>query len=299
MHSSPSGRTTSSAWSGRWSGFDTVSVDLSPGSDHRRNEEAQLQEFVGTRLGGLGAEVDQFEPDAAALRRPPDDAALASLGGPADHRGHPARRRQRPVVDHQRPHRRGEPRRSRALDEPALPGRPARRADLRTRRRGHEGRDRLRDLRPRSPVGQRDTARRRRDRRGGSGRGDLRDGHGRRDRARVPRRRRPGARAHEAEPLDRDARTPARCGGRARALRPRRDEPTPLARRGWRERDRAVRSRTAGPQRPERRVGGPRLEGAPSPGTARRPADHHPGRSVHLQRPGELQDRPQRDLPAG
>ena len=52
-------------------GFDTVSVDLSPGSDHRRNEEAQLQEFVGTRLGGLGAEVDQFEPDAAALRSHP------------------------------------------------------------------------------------------------------------------------------------------------------------------------------------------------------------------------------------
>ena len=52
-------------------GFETVSVDLSPGSDHRRNEEAQLQQFVGERLAGLGAEVDQFEPDASALRDHP------------------------------------------------------------------------------------------------------------------------------------------------------------------------------------------------------------------------------------
>ena len=52
-------------------GYDTVSVDLSPGSDHRQNEEAQLQEFVGGRLARLGADVDQFEPDAAALRNHP------------------------------------------------------------------------------------------------------------------------------------------------------------------------------------------------------------------------------------
>ena len=32
-------------------GFDTVSVDLAPGSEHRTNEEGALQEFVGRRAG--------------------------------------------------------------------------------------------------------------------------------------------------------------------------------------------------------------------------------------------------------
>jgi acetylornithine deacetylase len=51
--------------------FNTVSVDLAPGSEHRENEEAQLQELVAERLSALGAEIDQFEPDAAALRDHP------------------------------------------------------------------------------------------------------------------------------------------------------------------------------------------------------------------------------------
>jgi acetylornithine deacetylase len=51
--------------------FDTVSVDLAPGSEHRRNDEGALQEFVGGVLAGLGADVDQWEPDAAALRDHP------------------------------------------------------------------------------------------------------------------------------------------------------------------------------------------------------------------------------------
>jgi acetylornithine deacetylase len=51
--------------------FETVSVDLSPDSEHRENEEAQLQAFVADRLAGLGAAVDQFEPDASALRDHP------------------------------------------------------------------------------------------------------------------------------------------------------------------------------------------------------------------------------------
>ena len=47
--------------------FDTTSVDLSPGSTHRTNDEAALQVFVAGVLRGLGAEVDQWEPDAAEL----------------------------------------------------------------------------------------------------------------------------------------------------------------------------------------------------------------------------------------
>jgi acetylornithine deacetylase len=47
--------------------FDTTSVDLSPGSAHTANQEAELQAFVGERLRALGAEVDQWEPDASEL----------------------------------------------------------------------------------------------------------------------------------------------------------------------------------------------------------------------------------------
>jgi acetylornithine deacetylase len=50
---------------------DTVSVDLSPGSDHRENEEARIQELLADRLAASGAAVDQFEPDAAELRDHP------------------------------------------------------------------------------------------------------------------------------------------------------------------------------------------------------------------------------------
>jgi acetylornithine deacetylase len=52
-------------------GFDTVSVDLAPGSEHCENEELELQGFVADRLGALGAEIDQFEPDAETLRDHP------------------------------------------------------------------------------------------------------------------------------------------------------------------------------------------------------------------------------------
>ena len=44
--------------------FDTTSVDLSPGSDNVTNEEAKLQEYVATQLEAIGADVDQWEPDA-------------------------------------------------------------------------------------------------------------------------------------------------------------------------------------------------------------------------------------------
>jgi acetylornithine deacetylase len=47
--------------------FDTTSVDLSPGSARTTNREADLQAYVGGRLRALGAEVDQWEPDAAEL----------------------------------------------------------------------------------------------------------------------------------------------------------------------------------------------------------------------------------------
>lgn len=47
--------------------FDTTSVDLSPGSAHTENEEAALQAYVAERLGAIGAEVDQWEPDPTAF----------------------------------------------------------------------------------------------------------------------------------------------------------------------------------------------------------------------------------------
>ena len=52
-------------------GFNTVSVDLSPGSEHRENQERELQEFISERLGALNAGIDLFEPDAGALRDHP------------------------------------------------------------------------------------------------------------------------------------------------------------------------------------------------------------------------------------
>lgn len=52
-------------------GFDTVSVDLAPDSEHRVNEEADLQQMVGGLFADMGAQVDQWEPDAAALRDHP------------------------------------------------------------------------------------------------------------------------------------------------------------------------------------------------------------------------------------
>ena len=45
--------------------FDTTSVDLSPGSTHRTNDEAALQRFVARELDSIRAELDQWEPDPA------------------------------------------------------------------------------------------------------------------------------------------------------------------------------------------------------------------------------------------
>ncbi len=52
-------------------GFNTVSVDLEPGSEHRENQEGELQEYVGARFAALGADVDQWEPDVTELRDHP------------------------------------------------------------------------------------------------------------------------------------------------------------------------------------------------------------------------------------
>ena len=51
--------------------FNTVSVDLSPGSEHRENQEGAAQALMATRLAALGADVDQWEPDVRALREHP------------------------------------------------------------------------------------------------------------------------------------------------------------------------------------------------------------------------------------
>jgi acetylornithine deacetylase len=56
----------------RWLvGFDTTSVDLSPGSTHTTNDEGALQAYVAEELAGLGAEVDQWEPDPDEFREHP------------------------------------------------------------------------------------------------------------------------------------------------------------------------------------------------------------------------------------
>ncbi len=51
--------------------FETVSVDLEPGSEHRTNQEGALQELIAARLAEAGAEVDQWEPDPAELAQHP------------------------------------------------------------------------------------------------------------------------------------------------------------------------------------------------------------------------------------
>jgi acetylornithine deacetylase len=51
--------------------FETVSVDLAPGSEHRTNQEGELQAFAGGVLADLGARVDQWEPDPRELRDHP------------------------------------------------------------------------------------------------------------------------------------------------------------------------------------------------------------------------------------
>ena len=51
--------------------LDTTAVDLSPGSVHTENAEAECQALIAGRLRALGAEVDQWEPDAEALRDHP------------------------------------------------------------------------------------------------------------------------------------------------------------------------------------------------------------------------------------
>jgi acetylornithine deacetylase len=45
--------------------FDTTSVDLSPGSRHRANEEPACQAFAAGELRSSGFEIDQWEPAAA------------------------------------------------------------------------------------------------------------------------------------------------------------------------------------------------------------------------------------------
>ncbi len=54
-----------------WVRLNTVCVDLSPESERRDNEEGDLQALIAERLAKLGATVDQWEPDPAALRDHP------------------------------------------------------------------------------------------------------------------------------------------------------------------------------------------------------------------------------------
>ena len=45
--------------------IETISVDLSPGSERTENDEALAQALIADRLVAAGAEVDQWEPDPA------------------------------------------------------------------------------------------------------------------------------------------------------------------------------------------------------------------------------------------
>ena len=279
-------------------GFETVSVDLSPGSEHRENQEAELQAFVAERLGALGARVDSFEPDAAALAdhpmmppwhhwkgRPITVATLRGAGGGRSLivNGH---------ID---------------VVSPGDLGRwttPPFAADVRDGRIYGRGAVDMKGgvaaaifaLEALAAAGVR--LARRRDRRDGPGRGDVRHGHRGGDRARLPRRRGPGAGADAARLLDRHARAPARRGARARPLRARGDEPAGLAGRRRRQRDREGAAGARGAARAHRRLGGARREGAPAARPPGRAADDHPRRRLHLQRARELRDRRQRHLPA-
>jgi acetylornithine deacetylase len=51
--------------------FDTTSVDLSSGSTHTENQEADLQDYAAKRLRAIDADVDQWEPEAGEFSSHP------------------------------------------------------------------------------------------------------------------------------------------------------------------------------------------------------------------------------------
>ena len=208
--SSPSARTSSSSWSARWSASTRCRSTCHRAPSTARTRSASCRSSSRSGSARWAPTSTCSSPTPAALRDHPMMPPWHHWHGRPITVGDARGRRRRALADRQRAHRRGQPGRPRALDDAAVRRRRARRPHLRPRRGRHEGRRRRGDVRARGAGRERRAAGRRRDLPGGARRGDLRDGHRRGDRARLPRRRRPRARADAAELLDRDARAAAR-----------------------------------------------------------------------------------------
>ena len=103
----------------------------------------------------MGAEIDLWEPDAEQLRGKPLVPPGLDFAGRPQLIGRVRGGGRRQVAAPQRAHRRGLRRAGRAVDEPAVPRRGARRPAVRPRRVRHEGRDRRDGVRDRGARGAR------------------------------------------------------------------------------------------------------------------------------------------------
>ncbi len=124
-------------------------------------QEADLQRYLGDRLGARGATVDIWEPAAVRRRRLAPGRRRAGVRRPAAAGRHPGRRRRRQVAAAERPHRRRHARPGRPLGERSVARRDPRRQPLRPRHVRHEGRHRQHGVRRRDPRAARRPAGRR------------------------------------------------------------------------------------------------------------------------------------------
>ncbi len=267
--------------------------------DEAARDERALQDYLADRLASAGAECDVWEPrseDVAGTRIAPDGlgfdgrpqlAATFRAGGSGRSillNGH---------VDVVSPEPRDE------LDDRPVPGGPARRAALRTRRLRHEGRHRVHGLRRRGAVGARRPARGRPrglhgdgrgvDGRRRSGRGRARRSSGRGHRARAVRSRRLHRVPRHRHSDDHGRGTNGPCGHPASALE--RGRPRQRDREGGdrARRDAAAPGRVASATRPA----------TPAPVPRRHRPERDRGRRVGGQLSGVVRRHVPHRLPAG